>query len=697
MWQRWFQRTRKPVTTKTRAGKRTRLTGWEVLEDRTVPSAPTIAITDGVSVPPAGALDLTFGGGDGIVTGFAEPFLSRIEALQVLPDGRILGVGTRAAENNSRGDFALFVLDADGVPDPNFGSDGVATANFDGFLSFGVRTALAPDGKIVAVGATGPEGPDFDRMALARFHADGTLDDTFDSDGRVVLDLAEGVDVALDLVVQPDGKVVAVGRTNSTPGSSGDWAIARFNVNGSLDPSFGDGDGIAIVDFGTSGATAASVLLQPDDKIVVLGHADAVDGSLPTHFAAVRFTAEGTLDPTFGEGGKFLFDPGGNRELATIHDAVLLPDGRIVAVGWTLEFGVQFEQNVALLRLLPNGTLDPTFGDGGTAFGNLGTSNSAARVAVTDDGQIVVGGDRFVARYNADGSLDHSFGTSGPGFTLANDYVDGVGWGFAVQPNGDALFAGLKGESAVVLRFLGEPSGLRTTINEGAEVTVTGTFVDLDEDTVTITASSGAITQTGTHTGTWSWSLIPSDGPDDTRLVTVTATDSEGTSASVMFGLEVKDVTPTVAIVNDVGPLPAGALDVSFGDDGIATALGPSQVNALELLPDGRILGGGFLSPGLLGSDFALYVFNPDGTPDSNFNSGGVATADFDGATDWIQGLALAPDGAMSPQAAPVLPPHGMRSSQPALSLTERLPWRASILMAASTRVSTALAGWRSI
>jgi uncharacterized delta-60 repeat protein len=188
MWRRWFQRSRKPFSTPTRQGSRTRL-GWEVLEDRTVPSAPTIAITDGVGPAPAGSLDLAFGGGDGIASGLTQgPLSSIIDAVQVLPDGRILGGGVVGL------DFGLFVVDAEGAPDPSFGSNGVATADFDGLFDAINAIALAPGGKIVAAGGAGDNRFD-DFAALARFHGDGTLDTSFDSDGRVVLDLGEGADV----------------------------------------------------------------------------------------------------------------------------------------------------------------------------------------------------------------------------------------------------------------------------------------------------------------------------------------------------------------------------------------------------------------------------------------------------------------------------------------------------------------------
>jgi uncharacterized delta-60 repeat protein/uncharacterized repeat protein (TIGR01451 family) len=296
---------------------------------------------------------------------------------------------------------------------------------------------------------------------------------------------------------------------------------------------------------------------QPDGKIIALG--DAWHGPAATDFAAVRLTAEGTFDPTFGEDGKLLFDLGTDHDFARINDAALLSDGTIVAAGSarirnSAGFG-GLQVDVAILRLLPNGALDATFGDGGAVFSNLaGAEYLTGGVAVMNDGQIVVGGhtdhqrNAFVTRFNADGSLDHEFGTSGPGFSITNVSGDATTVAFAAQPNGDVLVAGHALGRALVLRYLGESRGVEAAVNEGSQATVTGTFGDAGDDIVAITASSGAISQTGTQSGTWSWSLTPTDGPEQTQSVKVTATDSDGAQSSVTFDLRVNDVAPTIAL-----------------------------------------------------------------------------------------------------------------------------------------------------
>jgi uncharacterized delta-60 repeat protein/uncharacterized repeat protein (TIGR01451 family) len=507
--------------------------------------APTLSVTVGLA---QGTLDPNFGGGDGIAI-LPTAGSSQINALENLPAGKILGGGSLGA------DFALFRMNADGSLDSTFNGDGIATADF-GAASNIQGLAMTPGGKIVAAGRCASTA------ALARFNSDGTLDTSFDGDGRLLVNLGPGDETLFDVVVQPDGKIVAAGTLQLAAGSNDhDFVVARFNVDGSLDTSFGGGDGIVTADFGPADNAATTVLLQTDGKIIALGH--AAFGFDDSGFAIARFTAAGALDAGFGNGGLFLLDAGADYAFEDIRGAALRPDGKIVAVGQVWHHVAGPENDIVLLQLLPNGTLDNSFGDGGTVFSVFETNwNEANAMSLAADGSIVVGGDApdginaHILRYNEDGALDPTFGITSPGRTVVDiSPVDNM-FAVAIQPNGDILLGGATSGQAVVLRFLGNASRV---VDEGSQTTVAGVFADPGADVVTVTASIGAITQTGTQIGTWSWSFDATDGPNQSQTVTITATDSDGAQSTETFNLIVRDVAPSIALggnsqVNKLAP-----------------------------------------------------------------------------------------------------------------------------------------------
>src|SRR5215831_9343154 len=251
----------------------------------------------------------------------------------------------------------------------------------------------------------------------------GTLDSTFGTGGRVTTDFG-GNSAARTIAVQTNGQILTAG----VAGLNGvfNFALARFNGDGTLDASFGTG-GIVTTGFGVS-AEATSAVVQADGKIVAAGYANLDGGE---SFAMARYNSNGTLDTTFGTGGKVgtAFDSG-SVSYAQAFSVSVQPDGRIVAAGYT-EIGAclfnGLEQpcfDFALARYNSNGTLDASFGMGGRVTTDFaGPNDQAESVAVQPDGRIVVAGaagrftnrgfDFALARYNTNGTLDTSFGTSG--------------------------------------------------------------------------------------------------------------------------------------------------------------------------------------------------------------------------------------------------------------------------------------------
>src|SRR5262249_39493683 len=193
-------------------------------------------------------------------------------------------------------------------------------------------------------------------FALARYNSNGTLDTGFGTNGKVItaFDFPGNFDRVFTIVPQPDGKFVAVG---STVNLFANFALARFNANGTLDTSVGTG-GIVTTAFGVS-AEATSAVVQSDGKIVAAGFANLGGGD---YFALVRYNGNGTIDASFGTGGKvttaFLSQ---GFSLAQANSVALQPDGKIVAAGIAAVGG---GYDFALARYNSNGTLDPSFGTG---------------------------------------------------------------------------------------------------------------------------------------------------------------------------------------------------------------------------------------------------------------------------------------------------------------------------------------------
>jgi len=325
-----------------------------------------------------------------------------------------------------------YISPVTGALDPSFDNDGKLVTDFSDGNDFGFAVALQADGKIVVAGSAYGATMDF---AVARYNPDGSLDTSFDGDGRVVTDYGGLIDVGKAVALQADGKIVVAGYTLST---TADFAVARYNPDGSLDTSF-DGDGRVVTDYGGLNDIGYAIALQADGKIVVAGSANG----LTWDFAVARYNPDGSLDTSFDGDGKLVTDYGGLSDDG--YAIALQADGKIVVAGYTVGATYDF----AVARYNPDGSLDTSFdGDGKLATDFAGGDDWGHAVALQADGKIVVAGytdvatlDFAVARYNPDGSLDTSF--DGDGMVLT-DFAGGTDYGFAValQADGKIVVAG---------------------------------------------------------------------------------------------------------------------------------------------------------------------------------------------------------------------------------------------------------------
>ena len=413
--------------------------------------------------PAPGSLDVSFGAEGALRTNFGGTYdWAYATALQ--PDGRILAAGV----SNARGtyDFALARYTSTHDLDPTFGHGGVVLTDFGHSYDWAYALALQPDGRIVVAGVSDASGSkDF---ALARYNPDGTLDAGFGHDGLVTEHLRPlTTDIIHGIALQPDGKIVAVGVTYEdvfTLRPHGDFMVARYLPNGQPDPTFGVG-GVTTTDFsGESYDEPYAVVLQPDGKMVLAGYTNSGGGPGvlfgADQLALARYTPSGMLDPTFGEGGKVVFDGGSYDE--RLLSVALGPGGTVLAGGYT---NGERRSDLLLARLRLDGSLDTTFGNTGKGFSvnDLGTnSERISSLVVARDGKIVAGGQTAVAdnadfavfRYRPDGFFDESFGRGGVAtfdFQGREDRVHAL----ALQPDGKIVAVGQSEADFALVRFNG--------------------------------------------------------------------------------------------------------------------------------------------------------------------------------------------------------------------------------------------------
>ena len=337
--------------------------------------------------------------------------------------------------------------------------------------------AVDPNGKIVTVGLDTRNSLD---VLISRRNADGSTDESFGTNGHVTVGFA-GIDIGHAVAVQPDGKILAVGE--ATVSGQRQFIVMRYLPTGDPDLAFG-GTGYVLTDIGTGGDIARGVALQSDGRIVVCGSAE--DAAQFRHdFAVVRYLSDGTLDASFGTGGRVI-TPGISVE-SHAHDLTLQSDGKIVVVG---NDSVSF----FVCRYLPDGILDTTFSGDGKASTQPGNFSYARSVALENNGSIILGGSAYrvaaasqdydfaLVRFLQDGSLDTSFGSSGSvllDFQASEDQI----YDIAIQVDGRIVAAGYARNTSspygdfALARFFANGSPDMSFVNYAGGATTPGKIV----------------------------------------------------------------------------------------------------------------------------------------------------------------------------------------------------------------------------
>lgn len=389
-----------------------------------------------------GTLDTAFSGDGRAQDGFSGPVTSWATDAVLLSDGGVVTVGY-AGQIPSARDFLLTAFNADGSVDTAFGQQGSATADFDNGKDEARAVVRLADGRLLVAGVVRPAFGT-DDFAVARFLGDGTLDTSFGDQGWAVVDLDGNTDTARDLIVQTDGKILVAGEGRfPSQGSTRDFAVVRFNADGSLDSGFGS-DGIARVSVDTFDEGAA-VDLQSNGRILVGGTSDG-------DYVVARFATDGSLDTAFGTGGVVVHDFLG--EFDFMRDLLVIDDWqgqgeRIVATGMARDGGSSAsDEDFAVVMFDTDGVVESGFGNSGQVVRDLsGGQDQVASVFATGSNLVLAGRaatppDFGVLALTLDGQEDSSFFGGGASFNAdfagSNDEVMA-----ALEHDGALVLAGL--------------------------------------------------------------------------------------------------------------------------------------------------------------------------------------------------------------------------------------------------------------
>jgi uncharacterized delta-60 repeat protein/uncharacterized repeat protein (TIGR02059 family) len=502
------------------------------------------------------------------------------QSVTVQADGKLVVAGN--TDSGGSNNFAVVRYNADGSLDTSFNAAGTTPGKL--VTDIGANTndqgggiTVQADGKLVVAGFTNNGDPDF---AVVRYNADGSLDTSFNAagttPGKLVTDIGANTnDQGRSITVQADGKLVVAGYTNS--GGFSNFCVVRYNADGSLDTSFNatGTPGKLITDIGTnSGDFGQSVTVQADGKLVVAGYTNI--GGSNNNFAVVRYNADGSLDTSFnaaGTPGKVVIDIGTNT--ADFGQSVTLQaDGKLVVAGYTDSGG---SNNFAVVRYNADGSLDTSFnatGTPGKLITDIGTNSGdfGQSVTVQADGKLVVAGgtnsggsNNFaVVRYNANGSLDTSFGGTATN-TLGGTVTYNPGGAAIALDSSVAVF---DAELAALASGAGNYNGTSVTLARSGGAAADDVFSALGN----LSFSSGNVVLSGTTVGTFT-----NAGGTLTISFNANATQVRINSVLSSIGYANSSATPPASV--QIGWT---FIDGNTGSQGVGNnlqALGTSTVN----------------------------------------------------------------------------------------------------------------------
>jgi uncharacterized delta-60 repeat protein len=465
-----------------------------------------------------GTLDVSFGSGGKVATNFGPNDYGQVNSIAIQPDKKIIAAGYDYSSVTSRYYIKVVRYDTNGVIDNSFGTAGQATfAVGGGNDDEAYAVTVQSDGKIVVAGFS-LRSVDYD-ITLLRLKTNGTLDSSFGTNGVVLKDLGSD-DYANNVAIQPDGKIVICGSTSN--GTDQEFAVVRFNSNGTIDSGFGTGGTKVVAMMTNSEDIPTTLKIQGDGKILIGGFSVSTTTFI-TRGSLLRLNTDGSIDTNFGSSGKVMvsLNPGGD----VIFSLAIQSDGKIIAAGQSEKGNSQ----VLLMRYKTDGVIDSTFGTNGIVNSTFNPSNptQSSCVALQADGKILVGGavdstdsDFALFRFNSNGGTDTTFGTKGK---VATDFNSGYDYASSIiiQPNGRIVLGGTTDEDFALARYLSDGAATLDAGITGMAVPANSCGAHGNNQTVSVTVTnngssaiaSGAVTVTLAVTGANSGSFNATNSP----------------------------------------------------------------------------------------------------------------------------------------------------------------------------------------
>ena len=586
-----------------------------------------------------GTLDKTFGV-NGVATRASSGYESDKPVMAIQSDGKILIVKSAIDINNNHGinksDFFLLRFNSDGSLDNSFGNSGVVMTDFNMTNEFNERVVLQPDGKIIVTGTTFYcSGNCYYDGVIARYNSNGTLDNSFSEDGKLIIDFGNVIENVDAVFLQTDGKIMLTGNSGSVYSGGINFILARINSNGILDNTF-DGDGILLSPLINLNFNIKSVLMQPNGKFIAGGNM-IVDGAFD--FAICRFNADGNLDNTFNGNGIFTIDMSGfdswydNEQLYSI---ALQGDNKVIAIGFAND--ILTNTDFALTRINTDGSPDNNFSGDGKLYLSYGQSETNFnKIILQPDGKtIAIGRTRSgtgysdfifaITRYNNNGTPDNSFDEDGKKSISFYDQQPCIATEVFVQPDNKIVIAGTT-----------QTSNYQTEIGI-AKLNPDGSFDEtFDGDGKLMLSLSSLFPGDAAYYSISKIKILP--------------------NGKMLFAGSVQIYSPTYEQNIFVARLNSnGSLDETFNGTGkilIDLNSNPDiyfdydNITDLAIQSDGKILAvGNTTGPsGYYDNEMAVLRFNDDGSLDNSFNEDGILIIHFSDNWDYASAVTIQNDG----------------------------------------------------
>ncbi|MEW6194356.1 MAG: T9SS type A sorting domain-containing protein [Bacteroidota bacterium] len=551
----------------------------------------------------AGSIDWSFGvnGIAKTITGNSEDFSTGVA---LYSDGKIVVCGTsRKATGNY--DAAIIRLNSDGTIDQSFGTDGIVfTDNISGMLNIPYDIKIQNDDKIVIAGVLHSESNT--EIFVNRYNYDGSLDNTFGTNGKVRFALSAPI-ICEALDIQADGKIVVLAYSNTNLVT----VLVRFNYDGTIDNSF-DGDGYALILLEGYATFGHAMKILNDGRIVVAGE---VTYNFTSNIGVGVLNSDGSYDTSFSGDGQVVFEaiPGETNNANTI---LIQPDSKIIVLG-SFDYDISPDyQGVTIIRFNADGTFDDSFSGDGFVITDLALGLVKLKKGyLQNDGKIIAVGaassngvDLYITvRFNSDGSLDNSFGLDGIWYFNVSGYFESIQT-ITVQPDNKIITAGAvinSNNTTDILIARQDESG-----------SVDGTFGGVGFVEMNLVRGSGYPTNV-------------SQQSDGKFLIGGTAFIDGEKFSLVRFNQN-------------------GSIDPTLDYDGVAydrTDLNTFNYStSMAIQSDNKIIVGGYSKINIYTYDFMLTRFNTDGSIDNTFGNNGIVTTDINSRNDYLEDIKLQSD-----------------------------------------------------